>query len=127
MKPLNAVYFNPEMFVDIVSLEEAGQAGLVIDLVDEYSSSFGTFTARLQKSLLTEDFQALNQVAHSLKSSSSVLGLERISEICLLIEIESSKGFCSPELFSLLIEARDPSLKAITEWVVKRQQLKKIA
>jgi HPt (histidine-containing phosphotransfer) domain-containing protein len=127
MKPLSNVYFNPEMFMEIVSLEDGGQAGLLIDLIEEYSYSYGIFTNKMQNSLLAGNFKDLNDAAHSLKSSSRLLGLERISEICLRMEIEASEGFCSPELFGMLIEARAPSLEAITEWVVKRAQIKKSA
>lgn len=78
--------FNPEALAELIELERDGSPGLIDDLVRDYVSQTAPYLQEIETSAQTGDFATLERAAHSLKSSSRILGLEITGHYCEKIE-----------------------------------------
>lgn len=79
--------FNPESLAELVELERDGSPGLIADLVGDYVAQSGPYLQSIDESAQSGNFPTLERAAHSLKSSSRILGLEITGWFCEKIEV----------------------------------------
>ena len=113
-----ATYFNAEALEEIISLDDKSGNSLLASIVADYTSSFETFIKDIKSAVKNMDVKALQNVSHSLKSSSKLLGLEVIGDVCAKIEEDARDGrISSPEVIDELTSASKPSLDAMQDYV----------
>ncbi|TKB25515.1 response regulator [Desulfopila sp. IMCC35006] len=69
------------------SLQMEGQPDILGRVVSAYLKSSEPLVAKLHESLVVEDFAAVKNNAHSLKSSSANVGAKKLSELCRELEM----------------------------------------
>ena len=81
--------FNLDALSELIELEDTGEAGLIDSLVTDYLNGWQTLTGDLESAVSTRDYLTIERSAHSMKSSSALLGLERLAAVAFLIEDEA--------------------------------------
>ena len=84
--------FNPAALAEIIELEDSGEAGLVDDLIRDYLANYPNLLTKLEQAASANDFTLLERTAHSIKSSSTLLGLELTAEVALGIEYDAHEN-----------------------------------
>lgn len=79
-------------FKQIRSLHRPGQEDLVAKVVKLYLESAPELLQRIQEAYDNQDFESLNGVAHSLKSSSANVGAKAFANLCKSLEQCSREG-----------------------------------
>lgn len=92
MSPL--ARFNPEALNELIEVENDGETGLLSDLIRDYSAGVQPSLSSISNALNEKKFKELERYAHTLKSSSRLLGLLTTAHLCETIEHEASKGTC---------------------------------
>jgi len=64
----------------------------LVSVIDAFLPQLDTAPWKLREALARADAQTLAEVAHSLKGSSSHVGAEGVSKLCLLIEKNARAG-----------------------------------
>ncbi|GIV59166.1 Hpt domain-containing protein [Rhodocaloribacter litoris] len=77
---------------------EAADPAFLADLIESYLTTTPELIAALEQALARQDTEALHAGAHSLKSSTQLIGLSRMSRLCLTLEQDARKGFYTPDL-----------------------------
>ena len=78
---------------ELRALDPDGSQGLLPQLAHAYHQSAPGLVAEMTRALETDDPSALGQAAHTLKSSSAVLGASKIAQLCREIEALGNGGF----------------------------------
>ena len=73
----------------IAELLDLGGAEFVHEIINAYVEVVPGYIDNIFAGVETEDFGCVERAAHALKSSSSNLGTERLSRICLHLELAS--------------------------------------
>lgn len=81
--------FNIEALRELIEIEETGETGLIETLISDYVSNSATLFEKIDAFKVNQDSKSAERAAHSLKSSSALLGLELVSETALKIETDS--------------------------------------
>lgn len=84
--------FAPGILDEILELERSGETGLLVSLIEDYLVKLPELLARIDGALANREFATLEREAHSLKSSSYLLGLERTGDACCLVEDAARDG-----------------------------------
>lgn len=92
MSPLTR--FKPEALNELIEVENDGETGLLSDLIRDYSAGVQPSLSSISTALNEKKFKELERYAHTLKSSSRLLGLMATADLCETIEHEASKGTC---------------------------------
>ncbi|AGL14294.1 ATP-binding protein [Actinoplanes sp. N902-109] len=96
----------PEDAVDLGKLRELEQQledrALVEITVNTFLSELDGRLAALAEALRTRDHDALRATAHTLKSSSALLGADPLAEACALVERKATAGSAEEELTTLV-------------------------
>lgn len=79
-------HFDPEALAEVVQLEEHGEGGLLASLTNDFEANFGRALEAMKKSIAVQDYKTLEREAHSLKSSSNLLGLRLLGALCAEVE-----------------------------------------
>ena len=79
--------FNPTALAELIELERDGSPGLIKDLIQDYTAQHTVYIKSMTQSARAVDFATLERAAHSLKSSSKIMGLEKTAEFCERLEI----------------------------------------
>ncbi len=82
---------------DLVKTEAAGAPGLIAWLVQDFSAHVSGYLIEIEKAESARGMLELKRHAHSLKSSTRVLGLRAASEICGEIETLAREGRFDPK------------------------------
>ncbi|MFT7622893.1 MAG: HPt (histidine-containing phosphotransfer) domain-containing protein, partial [Myxococcota bacterium] len=77
---------NPDALAGLAQLQRAGQESFVGRMIDLFLRDADTRRAAIGKAVREADSDQLARTAHSLKSSSGVLGASHLSELCLNLE-----------------------------------------
>lgn len=81
--------FNPDMLSEIIELEDSGEEGLLDSLIQDYLQTCPGLLQLIETSAVNKDYGTLERAVHSLKSSSSLIGLELMAEKAFQIENEA--------------------------------------
>ena len=73
----------------IAELLDLGGAEFVHEIINAYQEVVPGYVDNIFAGVETEDFGCIERAAHALKSSSSNLGADRLSRICLQLELAS--------------------------------------
>ena len=103
-------HFNAKALTDYFMLDENTDFGILVPIVNEFVSSYDTYLTSLQENLITKNYQSIQQTAHSLKSSSRLLGLEIIGELCAKIEEDAAQKKCDPKYVEELVKVSPTSI-----------------
>jgi HPt (histidine-containing phosphotransfer) domain-containing protein len=79
--------FNAAALEELVELERDGSPGLIKDLIQDFVAQHTVYLKSMAESARAVDFLTLERAAHSLKSSSKIMGLEKTAHLCERIEI----------------------------------------
>ena len=86
--------FEIEALREIQELEESGEKGLVRGLIEDYLKLAPTLLSELELAIVVGSAKDCERVAHSLKSSSQLLGLKRLGAVCQDIETQGREAIC---------------------------------
>lgn len=93
---------DPEIFAELLALQEATHPTLVQELVELFITSAKQGFDKMDAALKTGDMQALSDIAHGLKSSAANLGASDLSRLCLTLEHMDELPSATPEVHSLV-------------------------
>ena len=111
---------DPQALQKIRDLQRPGKESVVLRIIDAYLASTPPLIDELNRALAGSDDQTAMRSAHTLKSSSAVLGATEFAAICLQIESlarENNLTAIPPLMtrFSALYTATCTALKALRE------------
>jgi CheY-like chemotaxis protein/HPt (histidine-containing phosphotransfer) domain-containing protein len=84
--------FDPEALQGLRALEEAGERGLVAEVVGQFLASTSGRLGSLEDAGRRSDFAATTQIAHSLRGSCGVVGARRMADLCNGLEEAADRG-----------------------------------
>lgn len=84
-------HFDPDALTEVIQLQTEGENGLLQSLVQDYGNNFPVILKTLKTAVENKNFEAVAMQAHSLKSSSNLLGLYALGSVCADIEHEANK------------------------------------
>ncbi len=117
-------HFNPEALCEVVQLDEHGEGGLLESLTENYGSNFDYSMKAMKVAIDMLDYKTLEREAHSLKSSSNLLGLMVLGALCAEIEHAARAQKMDPAKQALLEQEFE---EAFPELVSFTKNLKKAA
>ncbi|MEP6959135.1 MAG: response regulator [Nitrospirota bacterium] len=114
--PAGPVVLDPRAFDVIRSLHRNGRPDFLARLIEKYIVSSTEHLLSIQRAVVTGDATMLWQAAHTLKSSSAMLGASMFAELCHELELLGRAATLDrvPEVLSKL-EASYPSVCAALE------------
>ena len=77
----------------LASLDEAweeGEPDLVVELIDLYLGDAPQWVEAMRTAAAGDDATVLKRAAHTLKGSSGSLGISRVAEVCIMLELNCS-------------------------------------
>ena len=77
----------------LASLDEAweeGEPDLVVELIDLYLGDAPRWVEAMRTAAAGDDATVLKRAAHTLKGSSGSLGISRVAEVCVMLELNCS-------------------------------------
>lgn len=80
------LHFNPEALSEVLQLDELGAGGLLENLIKDYGANFDRSMNAMRAAIDLLDYKTLEREAHSLKSSSNLLGLPALGTLSSEIE-----------------------------------------
>ena len=83
--------FNPEALGEILEID----VETYIEVIDCYTEDTPSILSELQEALSSNDASTLRERAHKLKGSSSTMGLSKVSELAMQIELIAKNGSCA--------------------------------
>lgn len=118
----NYQVFDESALTELYELQSEDDPHLVAELMKDYLSQLDTNINGLIEAFKQNDYKNVEAAAHSLKSSSRVLGLERMGEVCFELEEEGRNHFLKQEALASLIETSDLSAQALQGHLQKSQK-----
>lgn len=88
----NGPLLNPDALAYFEAREKAGRTGVLRRVVCAYQEQSAVLVQELATALAIEDFEAVKNAVHALKSSSAVIGAESLSTQCREIEEACRNG-----------------------------------
>ena len=113
---MSGVVFNVEAFAELIELEAEGTPGLIADLIGDYLVNSVALRDAIETSAGNADMKTLERSAHSLKSSSKLLGLEVLAEAAYRIEDGALHGGVGVDAVSLIRLYLEPALVELTRF-----------
>lgn len=95
--------FDPAALAQLHALDPTGQGGLLRRILLAFEASSGRLLEQLCQARVAGDRPAMRLVAHTLKSSSAIIGATRLSQLCAAAEATVHGGE----------QALDPCLDAL--------------
>lgn len=105
--------FNSEAMVDLLAIEADGEAGLVSSLISDYIGKHAQLLSQIETAITSRQMKDIELHAHSLKSSSRLLGLDEVSLICEEIEHGAHRGVEVGERWGLLTNAMERGIREL--------------
>lgn len=97
---------DPEIFAELLSLQEATHPTLVQELVDLFISTSVESLQKMDLILKKGDMKALAEVAHGMKSSAANLGASELSKLCFALENQEGLPAPTPAIHELVKSIR---------------------
>lgn len=114
--------FLAEDLADLLETEKAGATGLVSLLIQDFSSRVEGYLHEIEDAQASLNFKDLKLYAHTLKSSTRVLGLRAASEICKEIEFLAKDGVYDPQNLLKLKNEIHPAIRELTSFEERRKK-----
>ncbi len=83
---------------DYLDMVAGGDAGLIKELVDIFSSQVGEFHQEMVSLLVQKNYTELGLLAHKAKSSVAIMGMDELAEMLKTFELKARAGE-DPELY----------------------------
>ena len=115
----NYQVFDESALTELYELQSEDDPNLVAELIKDYLSQLETNLNGISDSFTRNDAKSVEAGAHSLKSSSRVLGLERMEEICFELEEDGRTGHLKQESLAFLLETARESAAALQAYISK--------
>lgn len=115
------IVFNPEALSEIIQIENDGEIGLIAGLVGDFTASIPTFIKAFEAAIQKNDYNEIERQAHSLKSSSRLLGLEKVGAVCAVIEDEARRQIFEAPNFQQLVRESAKGTEALKRFEQGRQ------
>lgn len=104
-------------FDKLREINEPGRNDIVLELAGDYLTRVPEILQSIERSIQEGDHQVTQRFAHSLKSSSAMLGLTQMSKLCLTLEcaaeIHKPRTSDLAALKRAAAEAREALLRAL--------------
>ncbi len=104
-------------------VDDLGEAGVVIDTLDIYLEELPGRLESMSGALSRERFDVLRDAAHSLKSSSRMLGAETLSDLCrdleAVTEAQSRSGTSSGGDLTPMVDALHAEAFRVAQWLAE--------
>ncbi len=110
--------FNSAALTELFQLEDDAP-GFVKNLVDEYASTSLSLVEKLEAAAATGNFAEVELQAHSLRSTSQVVGLEQLGAVCGRIENEAHHRRIAAVDIKSLVSLRAASLNELVIYIRK--------
>lgn len=117
----NYQVFAEAALTELYELQGEDDPHLVAELMKDYLSQLDANINGLIEAFKQNDYKTVEASAHSLKSSSRVLGLERMGEVCFELEEEGRNRCLKAEFLASLIETSTLSAEALQLHLSKSQ------
>jgi two-component system sensor histidine kinase/response regulator len=115
----NYQVFDHSALNELYELQSEDDPHLVSELIKDYLSQLDTNINGIVVAFSQSDFKNVEAGAHSLKSSSRVLGLERMGEICFELEEAGRTCHLKTESLTSLLETSVASAQALQAYLTK--------
>lgn len=115
----NYQVFDPAALNELYELQSDEDPHLVAELIKDYLSQLDANLNGIINAFSQNDYKNVEAGAHSLKSSSRVLGLERMGEICFELEEGGRVQKLNAESLTSLIETSALSVQALNAHLTK--------
>ncbi len=112
----NKLRFNPKALDTIFEIQQDGDPTLLQTLCDEYEKILPTTLSQIETALNSQNHEQAELCAHSLKSSSALLGLEIVSQLCWQIEEKASDQIFDMDSFSHLKDEAPAALQELNQF-----------
>lgn len=91
--------FHEEAIASLRALNVPGQPDFVLELARDYLAALSRNISTIQDAFARGDFATAQTTSHALKSSSALLGLLALSELCRRLEKEAHAQSPTKELY----------------------------
>jgi HPt (histidine-containing phosphotransfer) domain-containing protein len=81
---------DPAVIASLDEAWEAGEADLVVELIDLYLSDAPQWVEAMRAAAAGDDATMLKRAAHTLKGSSGSLGVREVVETCRMLELDGN-------------------------------------
>ncbi|RYZ64055.1 MAG: Hpt domain-containing protein [Proteobacteria bacterium] len=115
----NYQIFDDTALAELYELQSEDDPNLVADLIKDYLNQLEANTVAIVNAFHLNDYKTVEALSHSLKSSSRVLGLQRMGEVCFLLEEDGRDRRFNPMFITSLRETSDSSSVALTLFLSK--------
>lgn len=105
--------FNPTALQELIELEKEGEQGLVSSLIADYQENSTKILQQIAHGIVSEEFSQIEIKIHSLKSSSALLGLEKLAGFCQHLEDRIKRQAPSEDEISKLKEEHRLAVEAL--------------
>ncbi|MEK6554575.1 MAG: Hpt domain-containing protein [Bdellovibrionota bacterium] len=112
--------FRPEALVELHQLEKDGASGLVKSLFDDYTANAPISVKAIEAAYSLQDYKQVEFTAHSLKSSSKALGLEKMAELCKEIEYAADANQFATDAITSLAKQNTLALEALSQYAATK-------
>jgi HPt (histidine-containing phosphotransfer) domain-containing protein len=102
--------------------ESAGAPGLISLLIHDFRARVEGYLREIERAQVSFDFKELKRHAHTMKSSTRVLGLRAASDICREMEILARENVYNPQNIIKLREEIFPALVELTAFEMTRKR-----
>lgn len=119
---MTADRFLAEDLKDLMETESAGAPGLISLLIHDFSSRLEGYLTQIERAQVTFDFNELKRHAHTMKSSTRVLGLRAASDICKEMEFLARENVYNPQNIRKLREEIFPALVELSAFEMTRKR-----
>lgn len=109
--------FDETALTELYELQSEDDPNLVADLIRDYLDQLESNTAAIVNAFHLNDAKSVEALAHSLKSSSRVLGLARMGEICFVLEEDGRDLRFNLDFILSLRETSDFSSQALSTFL----------
>ena len=108
--------FNPDALGEILEID----VDTYIEVIDCYIEDTPGIFSELQAAVQADDANTLRERSHKIKGSSSTMGLSKVSELAMEIELISKAGSCDG--CAALASEMEQALHAAYAWLNELKQ-----
>lgn len=110
------VIFNPTALQELIELEKDGEKGLVKSLIADYQENSTKILQQVCQEIVKKEVSQIEIRIHSLKSSSALLGLEKLAGLCQRLEDNVKKQIPSDAEIQHLKEEHRLAIEALVRF-----------